>query len=437
MQLEDRLGLLQTAEKIASREAKVVVIGLGYVGLPLCIEFANAGFNVTGIDVNSTKVESLNRGQSYILDVKEADLKSCFEKKKFKVVENYNPLKEADVIIICVPTPLNKTREPDVSCIIAVGEQIARYIRKGQVVILESTTYPGTTEEVILPMLKQKGGKVGEDFCLAFSPERIDPGNRHFSTATIPKIVGGVTPQCTEFAKKVYESIVEKVVLVSSSRVAEMAKLLENTFRAVNIALVNELALMCAKLNINVWEVIDAAATKPFGFMPFYPGPGLGGHCLPIDPIYLAWKAKLHGFESRFIELASQVNAYMPNYVVERVMAGLNEKGKPMKGSKLLVLGVTYKKNVNDTRESPALDIIEMLKERGAIVKFNDPYIASLDSIQWTALTPATLRAQDAVLLLTDHGDFDYDAIIRDAALIIDTRNIFKNHHSSNNVIRI
>ncbi len=435
--LEGKSGLEQTAEKIASREAIVVVVGLGYVGLPLCIEFAKAGFNATGIDINSAKVESLNRGKSYILDVQDAGLKSCLEKKKFKAVENYNPLKEADVIIICVPTPLNKTREPDISCIIAVGEQIARSIRRGQVIILESTTYPGTTEEVILPMLEQKGGKVGEDFCLAFSPERIDPGNRNFSTATIPKIVGGVTPRCTEFAKKIYESIVKKVVVVSSSRVAEMAKLLENTFRAVNIALVNELALMCAKLNINVWEVIDAAATKPFGFMPFYPGPGLGGHCLPIDPIYLAWKAKLHGFEFRFIELASQINAYMPNYVVERATAALNEKSKPMKGSKLLVLGVTYKKNVNDIRESPALDIIEMLKERGAVVRFHDPYVASLDSIQWAALTPETLKAQDAVLLLTDHDSFDYETIIRNAALIIDTRNVFKNCRDSNNVIRI
>lgn len=436
-QLEGRLGLRQTAEKIASRQAKVVVVGLGYVGLPLCIEFAKAGFNATGIDIKSEKVESLNQGKSYILDVKDAELKACLEKRKFKAVKDYKPLKEADVIIICVPTPLNKTREPDVSCIIAAGEQIARYIRKGQVIILESTTYPGTTEEVILPMLERNGGKVGEDFCLAFSPERIDPGNQEFSTATIPKIVGGVTPKCTELAKKVYETIIGKIVLVSSSRVAEMAKLLENTFRAVNIALVNELALMCAKLNINVWEVIDAAATKPFGFMPFYPGPGLGGHCLPIDPIYLAWKAKLHGFESRFIELASQINAYMPNYVVERVMAALNEKNKPMKGSKLLVLGVTYKKNVNDIRESPALDIIEMLKEKGAVVKFHDPYITSLDSIQWAALTPATLKTQDAVLLLTDHDSFDCKAIIRDAALIIDTRNVFKNYSNSNNVIRI
>lgn len=434
--LSNKSGLDETARKIGTKEAEIVIIGLGYVGLPLCMEFSKAGFHTTGIDIDSSKVNSLNSGKSYILDVKDTELKPCLENGNFQAVGNYTPLGKADVIIICVPTPLNKTREPDVSCIIAVGEQIAAHVRKGQVVILESTTYPGTTEEVILPMLQQKGGKVGEDFCLAFSPERIDPGNQRFSTPTIPKIVGGVTPHCTELAKAVYQSIVEKVVVVSSSRVAEMAKLLENTFRAVNIGLVNELALMCNKLNVNVWEVIDAAATKPFGFMPFYPGPGLGGHCLPIDPIYLAWKAKLHGFESRFIELASQVNAYMPNYVVERVAMALNERSKPVKGSKVLVLGVTYKKNVNDIRESPALDIIAMLKERGGRVHFYDPYITVLDSVQKIEMTPETLRSQDVVLLLTDHNSFDYDMILKNAELIIDTRNAFRNHRNHPKIIR-
>lgn len=434
--LSDRSGLDETERKIREKKAEVVVVGLGYVGLPLCMEFAKVGFRTTGIDIDSSKVNSLNRGKSYILDVKDSELRPCLESGKFQAVENYTPLKKADVIIICVPTPLNKTREPDVSCIIAVGEQIAAHVRKGQVIILESTTYPGTTEEVILPMLQQKGGKVGEDFCLAFSPERIDPGNQRFYTATIPKIVGGVTSRCTELTKAVYQSIVEKVVVVSSSRVAEMAKLLENTFRAVNIGLVNELALMCNKLNVNVWEVIDAAATKPFGFMPFYPGPGLGGHCLPIDPIYLAWKAKLHGFESRFIELASQINAYMPNYVVERVAMALNERSKPVKGSKILVLGVTYKKNVNDIRESPALDIIAMLKERGGQVQFYDPYISTLDSVQKIEMTPEALRSQDVVLLLTDHSRFDYDMILKNAELIIDTRNAFRNYRNHPKVIR-
>ena len=436
-QVEDNLELKETEQKIALQKAKINVVGLGYVGFPLCMEFAKAGFNVTGIDINASRVESLNSGKSYILDIPDNQLKTIIENKKFSAVNHYRSLKEADVIIICVPTPLNKTREPDVSCIIAVAEQIAEHIKKGQVVILESTTYPGTTEEVILPMLRRKGGVAGKDFCLAFSPERIDPGNRHFSTSQIPKIVGGITPRCTELAKQVYSAVIEKVVVVSSARVAEMAKLLENTFRAVNIALVNELALMCAKLNVNVWEVIDAAATKPFGFMPFYPGPGLGGHCLPIDPIYLAWKAKLHGFESRFIELASQVNAYMPHYVVERTLEVLNDQYKTIKGARVLVLGVTYKKNVNDTRESPALDIIQMLKEKGARVQFFDPYVSSLDSIQRVEITPEILKNQDAVLLVTDHDQLDYSLIGRNSQLIIDTRNAFRNHQGYSNVIRI
>ena len=436
-QVEDNLGLKQTEHKIQSTQAEIVIVGLGYVGLPLCIEFSKVGFNVTGIDINPSKVEILNSGKSYIPDVTDTDLKSSIEEGKFKAVSDYSPLKSADVIIICVPTPLNKTREPDISYIINTSVQIAHNIKKGQVIILESTTYPGTTEEVILPMLEEKGGVVGKDFCLAFSPERIDPGNCHFSTSTIPKIVGGVTPRCTELANVVYGSIIEKIVVVSSSRVAEMAKLLENTFRAVNIGLVNELALMCAKLNINVWEVIEAAATKPFGFMPFYPGAGLGGHCLPIDPIYLAWKAKLHAFESRFIELASQVNAYMPHYVVERITAILNEMSKPVKGSKLLILGVTYKKNVNDTRESPALDIIKLLNDKGAVIQFYDPYVTTLDLSQWTELTPEVLRKQDLTVLITDHDQLDYDLIVKNSRIIFDTRNVLRNYRYDSNIIRI
>ncbi len=423
--------------KISSRQAHIAITGLGYVGLPLGIEFAKSGFHVTGIDINIERIKSLKKGQSYILDVTDKDIQSCTQLGKFKATEDFSDLGKSDVIIICVPTPLSKTREPDVSAIIAVGEQIAQNIKKGQVVILESTTYPGTTEEVILPMLELRGGKVGLDFFLGFSPERIDPGSRHFSTKTIPKIVAGVTPRCTRLVQTVYEQVTEKVVVVSSTKVAEMAKLLENTFRAVNIALVNEVALMCNKLKIDVWEVIDAAATKPFGFMPFYPGPGLGGHCLPIDPLYLAWKAKLHGFQSRFIELASQVNSFMPDYVIERVTAALNERSKPVKGSKLLVIGVAYKKNVNDIRESPALDIINMLIANGASVTFYDPYIFNLDSIQRGELTPEVLRSQDAVLLITDHDQLNYDVIFQNSALIIDTRNAFRNYRDSSKVIRI
>jgi UDP-N-acetyl-D-glucosamine dehydrogenase len=408
----------------------VAVIGLGYVGLPLSVEFATAGLNVVGLDVDERKVQSILARESYIPDVETSEIARLVDAGNLSASTDFSLLANADAIIIAVPTPLRKTKDPDVSYIVAAAEQVAKYLRKGQTVILESTTYPGTTEELLLPMFSQNGLTVGEDFYLAFSPERVDPGNDRFGTHNITKIVGGITPACTRKAAELYRRAIENVVPVSSARVAETAKLLENTFRSVNIGLVNELALMCHHLDVDVWEVIDAAATKPFGFMKHTPGPGIGGHCIPLDPFYLSWKARLNGFEAKFIALAGEVNGRMPEHVVRLVSDGLNEDGKAMKGSRVLVLGIAYKKNVGDMRESPAIEIIQSLRVRGAVVSYNDPYVPSVELGDWSAksvdLTPETIAAHDAVLLVTDHSVYDWDAILPNSCLFVDTRNVSK-----------
>src|SRR4051812_28780106 len=367
-----------TLDRIRARQARVGVIGLGYVGLPLVVEFARAGFDVTGFDVDASKTEQINAGRSYIPDVSQADLAACVSAGKIRATTDMSKLAEMDAIDICVPTPLRKTKDPDLSYIVMAVDAVAAVPHRGKLVILESTTYPGTTDEVVQPKLEAGGLKVDVDFFLAFSPERVDPGNPQFKTANIPKIVGGNGPKSTEMAAALYGHIVSKVVPVSSTRVAEMVKPLENTFRAVNIGLVNEIALMSHNLNIDVWEVIEAAKTKPFGFMPFYPGPGLGGHCIPIDPFYLSWKARQTGFECRFIELAGHVNSAMPEYVVERVATALNGVKKSINGSRLHLFGMAYKKDVGDVRESPALDILELLLRRGATLSYSDPYVPSI-----------------------------------------------------------
>lgn len=417
-------------DKIYQREAKVAIIGLGYVGLPLAVEFAKAGFETVGIDVDRRRIASLNEGKSYLLDVPDKELQPLVRKGKLKGTDDYKVLKEADAISICVPTPLHKTKEPDVSYIIAAAQEIARYLKKGQLIILESTTYPGTTREIILSLLEEKNLKVGKDFYLAFSPERVDPGNPQHKTGNIPKVVGGITHSCTKLAQLFYEQIVEEVVLVSSPEAAEMVKLLENTFRTVNIGLVNELALLSSRLKIDIWEVIDAAATKPFGFMPFYPGPGLGGHCLPIDPFYLSWKARLNDFPARFIDLAGEINRFMPRYVVEKINDALNERRKSLKGARIFLLGVTYKKDVADIRESPALEIMKMLLRKGAVVSYNDPYVSELrvktTFFKSIPISEESLGEADCVAIITDHQHYDYKKIVRSAHLIIDTRNATK-----------
>ena len=432
-------------EKLDSRRAVVAVIGLGYVGLPLAVVFAEAGFRVVGIDLDETKVESLQRAESYVQDIPSEVLARLVSPDtgdgavngRLSASADFESLGHADAIIVCVPTPLSKTREPDISYIVSATDEIAKRLRPGTLVVLESTTYPGTTEEVILPRLQVAGGQtltVGEDFFLAFSPERIDPGRTDWTVRNTPKVVGGVTAACTQAAGALYGSVVDQVVPVSTSRVAEMVKLLENTFRATNIALVNETALMCERLDIDVWEVIDAAKTKPFGFMPFYPGPGLGGHCIPIDPFYLTWKAKEMGMNTRFIELAGEINTYMPNYVAQKVSDALNTVGKSVKRSKILVLGLAYKKNVDDLRESPSLELIDILINKGAIVDYCDPYFPTIPhtrkhqfELAAKPLNKNTLKSADLVLLATDHDDFDYDLIEKESPVIIDTRGKFFN----------
>lgn len=416
------------ADKIRRKKATVAVIGLGYVGLPLAVEFAKKGFKALGVDLDRRKIRSINRGDSYILDIPSEELAPLVKNRLLKATHDYSKLKGADAIIICVPTPLRKTKDPDMSFIISAAEAIAKNLRKGQVIVLESTTYPGTTEEVILPMLEATGLKVGKDFSLGFSPERIDPGNPRYLTHNIPKVVSGMTKICRDNIEFLYSQIVEKVISVSSVKVAEMVKLLENTFRSVNIGLVNEMALMCDDLKINVWEVIEAAKSKPFGFMPFYPGPGLGGHCIPIDPIYLAWKAKIHGFEPRFIDLASQINADMPEHVAERVSRALNSRfGKAVKGSKILIIGLSYKKDVTDTRESPAYEVIEKLKERGGVISYYDPFVPASEfngqKMRSIKLTAAELKSKDCVVIVTDHSNIDYRFIVNNSKFVMDTRN--------------
>src|SRR5271157_1329348 len=417
------------AEKIRSRRARVGIVGLGYVGLPLAVEFAKAGFSVTGIDVSEEKARRVNAGDSYVGDIPSATLGPLVDAGKLHATADFDAVKELDTINICVPTPLRKTKDPDMSFIVSACQEIARRFHPGMLIILESTTYPGTTEEVVRPMLTQPGLEVGRDFFLCFSPERVDPGNPKFQTANIPKVVGGCTPACTEMGRLFYSQALEHVVPVSSTLVAEMVKLLENTFRMINIGLVNEMALMCGRMGINVWEVIDAAATKPFGFMPFYPGPGLGGHCIPIDPFYLSWKTKQAGIEARFIELAGYINGQMPHFVVDKIQNALNDHSKPLKGSKVHVMGVAYKRNIDDWRESPAVDIMHLLEKYGAEVSYSDPYVpcVSLDGQRWVAYDFARgVEEADCVVIVTDHGAFDYRFLVDRARLIVDTRNVLK-----------
>jgi UDP-N-acetyl-D-glucosamine dehydrogenase len=418
-----------TLENIERKRAVIGIIGLGYVGLPLAVEFAQAGFTVVGIDVDPEKVRSLTRGRSYVQDVPDEDVKAIFKAGRMTATTDFSGLRRVDAVSICVPTPLRKTKDPDISFIAAATEQVAKYLPQGQLVVLESTTYPGTTNEVVLSELAKNGKRVGKDFFLAFSPERVDPGNPTFQTRNTPKIIGGVTPQCTELAVALYRHAVDRVIPVSSTQAAEMVKLLENTFRAINIGLANEAALMCRTLGIDVWEVIDAASTKPFGFMPFYPGPGLGGHCIPIDPLYLSWKLKAFNYNARFIELASEINTKMPEHVVELVTDALNRARKSVKGAKLLVAGVSYKRNVDDVRESPALDIIRLLEAKGATVAYTDPHVPKLDVGNGRVLKsvdPGRVSGYDAVVIVTDHRAFDYKAMVKQAKLVVDTRNATK-----------
>jgi UDP-N-acetyl-D-glucosamine dehydrogenase len=404
----------------------VGTIGLGYVGLPLSVEFATAGLRVTGFDVSAEKAAAINRGASYIKDVPDERVAACVQSGRLRASVDMAQLGSCDALVICVPTPLSKTKDPDLSMVVEASKAIAARLREGQLVVLESTTYPGTTEELILPLLQERGLKVGEQFFLAFSPERVDPGNARFNTRNTPKIIGGVTPACTAVARALYSRAVDTVIPVSSTRSAEMVKLLENTFRSVNIGLVNEVALMCGRLGVDVWEVIDAAATKPFGFMPFYPGPGLGGHCIPIDPLYLSWKLKTLNYRARFIELAGEINSEMPEHVCALVAEALNEQSRSVKGSRVLVAGVTYKKDVDDVRESPALDILNLLQSRGASVSYSDPFVPEL------ALDGATLRSveliaaarfSDVVVIVTDHSSFPYRELVEAARVVVDTRN--------------
>src|SRR5438270_2448701 len=418
-------------EKISTRSLRVGVVGLGYVGLPLATTFAEVGFHVTGIDIDQQKIERANRGESYIPDIASSRLQALIDTQRLHFTNDYAALDDVDAISICVPTPLRKTRDPDVSYIIAAAQQVRAHLHPGQLVVLESTTYPGTTDEVVLPELESTGLKVGVDFFLAFSPERIDPGNPNFDTRNTSKIVGGITPTCTELAQAFYGAAIEKVVPVSSARVAEMAKLLENTFRAVNIGLVNEIAIICEKLHINVWEVIDAAATKPFGFMRFLPGPGLGGHCIPVDPHYLSWKLKTLDYTARFIELAAEINSSMPHYVVNKINEALNDQKRSLNGATVLVLGIAYKKNVGDIRESPALDIISMLMARKAVVLYNDEYVPALTlgklgnaKLYSQPVSSGLLQAADCVVIVTDHSYYDVPEIVREARFIVDTRNM-------------
>jgi UDP-N-acetyl-D-glucosamine dehydrogenase len=426
-------------DKIKARTARVGVVGLGYVGLPLAVEFAKAGFSVTGIDVQEEKVTRLNSGDSYIQDVSSPALTELLGDKRFRATTDCSCIADLDTINIAVPTPLRKTKDPDMSYVVSACEEVAKYFCAGKLVILESTTYPGTTNELILPMLEQTGLRVGKDFFLCFSPERIDPGNPKYRTSNIPKVVGGITPACTQMGSLFYSQALERVVPVSSTSVAEMVKLLENTFRMINIGLVNELAVMCDRMGINIWEVIDAAATKPFGFMPFYPGPGLGGHCIPIDPFYLSWKSKQNGIEARFIELAGYINGRMPHFVVDKVQSALNEARKPLKGSHIHVLGVAYKRDIDDIRESPALDIIVLLERRGARITYSDPHVSRirLDKRELRSGDSLALAAEaDCVLVATDHTQFDYPGILDRAKLIVDARNAFKNQ-LSDKIVRL
>ena len=415
-------------EKISTRTARVGIVGLGYVGLPLAVEFAKAGFSVTGIDLVDSKVARINAGDSYVQDIPGSEVSELVNSGRLSATTDFSVIRDLDTINICVPTPLRKTKDPDMSYIVSACQEIAKYFHPGILAILESTTYPGTTEELVLPLLNASGLQVGLDFFLCFSPERVDPGNPKFQTHNIPKVVGGITPECTEMGKLFYSQALEHVVPVSSTQVAEMVKLLENTFRMINIGLANEIAMMCDRIGINVWEVIDAAATKPFGFMPFYPGPGLGGHCIPIDPFYLSWKTKQAGIEARFIELAGYINGQMPHFVVDKVQNALNDAGKPVKGARILVVGVSYKRDIDDMRESPALDVMLLLQRRGGILSYCDPHVPTLklEDLKLQSVPLESAADADCAVIITDHKVFDYQLLVEKAPLIVDTRNALK-----------
>jgi UDP-N-acetyl-D-glucosamine dehydrogenase len=421
-------------DSIRARRARAGVVGLGYVGLPLAVELARAGFVTTGIDLDANKVSAVNAGRSYIDDVPTAEIAGLRAQGRLSASTSFDVVGELDTINICVPTPLGKAKDPDLSFVVAAAEEVAKRLHPGMLIVLESTTYPGTTDELVLPILERTGLRVGRDFFLAFSPERVDPGNKQFNTANVPKVIGGVSADCTALASELYGAAIQTIVPVSSPRVAEMVKLLENTFRAVNIGLVNELALMCDRMSIDVWEVVGAAATKPFGFMPFYPGPGLGGHCIPIDPFYLSWKARQSGFEARFIELAGTVNGAMPHYVVSLISDALNSVRKPLNGSRVLVVGVAYKRDVDDIRESPALDVLSLLQARGAVLSYSDPHVPKLAGHLWQGgvdLQHVDLQsigpgACDCAVVLTDHSACDYGLLQRVATVLVDTRNAIK-----------
>ncbi len=421
-------------EKIERREAVIGLIGLGYVGLPLAIEFAKEGYRVVGIDVAETKVRQINAGKSYIPDVSTQDVADLVSQGKLTATTDFSALQDVDAISICVPTPLSKTKDPDMSHVVAATDQVVKYCHKDLLIVLESTTYPGTTDELIIPRIEEKGFTLGTDVYICFSPERIDPGNQQYGVRNTPKVIGGATPACIEVAYALYSKPICRVVTVSSTRAAEMVKLLENTFRLVNIGLVNEMAVMCDKLNVNVWEVIEAASTKPFGFMTFYPGPGLGGHCIPIDPLYLSWKLKAVNYNARFIELASAINSEMPHHVVVKVIDALNEVQKSVKGSSILVLGVAYKRDIDDLRESPALDVIRLLQDRGAMVTYHDPHVLDLSheglGMKSIELSVSALQAADCVVIVTDHSWYDWDVIAKDARIVVDSRNALKNVQS-------
>ena len=416
--------------KIEKKEARIAIIGLGYVGLPIALEFNRAGFAVFGIDTNERRINDLLNKKSYIVDIPDRQIREAINRKNFFAGTDYKVLKDIDIIIVCVPTPLRKTKIPNISYIIKASRAISKYLKKGILVVIESTTYPGTTRDVILPLLSKSGLREGKDFFLAFSPERIDPGNEKYSLTNVPKIVGGVSKEGGELARKIYSKIIKKVIPVSSAEAAEIVKLLENSFRIVNIGLINEFAMLCNKLNIDVWEVVRAAGTKPFGFMQFYPGPGIGGHCVPADPLYLSWKARMIGFKTKMIDLASRTNLFMPHYVVQRIEELLGQKKIKISQSKILILGVTYKKDVNDLRESPALDVIELLQKKGATVSYCDLFIPYLQinniNLKGSDCTTANIRKSDLAVLITEHTKFNYKSLAKNAKLILDTRNAFE-----------
>ena len=426
-------------EKILSKKAQIGIVGVGYAGLPLAMEFARSGFRVHGIDVDDEKVKDLNEGKSHIEDVKDDMLQFAIRAGCFEAHSDYEVVSQLDCVILCVPTPLRQTKDPDISYIVNASQAVKKHLHKDMLIVLQSTTYPGTTEEIVKAEFESENVQIGKDLFLGFSPERIDPGNLKFTIKNTPKIVGGITPQCTEMAKTLYEQAIDRVIPVSSAAAAEMVKLLENTFRAVNIGLVNEIAIMCEKLGISVWEVIEAAASKPFGFMPFFPGPGLGGHCIPIDPLYLSWKLKMLNYNARFIELASEVNTQMPEYCVYRIVGVLNRHQKCVNGTKVLLIGLTYKKDVSDVRESPALDIMRLLENGGAQVDYSDPYVSqlSVDDVvkKSVSLEPATIQEYDLLVMVTDHSDFDYAMIQKSAQLIFDARNVFR--EAFDNVVKL